>query len=140
VTTIICLGNSMRGDDAAGLAVAERLRARGVTALVEEPANVIEAWAGADDVVVVDTVQSGATPGTIHRIDAANEPLPAELSTGSTHLLGLADAIELARALDRLPRRLQVLGIEGCSVGYDDTLSAEVERAVDAVADALARG
>jgi hydrogenase maturation protease len=91
--TIICVGNSIRGDDGAGPATAERLRARGVPALVEEPANLIELWSGAEDVVVVDTVQSGAQPGTVHRVDATSEPLPAVLRSGSTHLLGLADAV-----------------------------------------------
>jgi hydrogenase maturation protease len=135
--TIICVGNSIRGDDGAGPAAAERLRARGVPVLVEEPANLIELWSGADDVVVVDTVQSGAQPGTVHRVDATSEPLPAVLRSGSTHLLGLADAVELARVLGRLPERLRILGIEGGSFGWGDPLSAEVEQAVAQLVDEL---
>lgn len=78
-----------------------------------EPLDLIEEWSGAGQAIVVDAVSSGAEPGAIHRIDPRRQPLPAELFTGSTHALGVAEAVELARALDRLPRRLVVIGIEG---------------------------
>jgi hydrogenase maturation protease len=140
VTTILCLGNTLRGDDGAGPAVAERLRARGVDVLVEEPANLMDAWVDADDVVVVDTVQSGEVPGTVHRLDVRHQPLPSGFRSGSTHLLGIADAIEFARVLDRLPAGLRVIGIEGGSFAIGEGLSPEVERAVVAVADELSAG
>jgi len=78
-----------------------------------EPVGLIEEWTGTDAVIVVDAVASGAPPGTIHRLDPLAEPIPAALSHGSTHAFGLADTIELARELDRLPRQLEVLGIDG---------------------------
>ena len=78
-----------------------------------EPVGLIEDWSGADAVIVVDAVSSGAPPGTIHRLDPLSEPIPAALSQGSTHAFGLAETIELARTLDRLPARLTVYGIEG---------------------------
>ncbi len=77
-----------------------------------EPVELLEAWDGAHRVVLADAVSSGAAAGIVHRLDAA-APLPASLAGASTHLLGLAEAIELARALGRLPPRLLVLGIEG---------------------------
>ena len=137
MSTIICLGNELRGDDSAGFRVAERLRQRHVPARLEHPSNLIDTWAGADDVVVVDTVLSDAPPGTVHRIEVLAGPLPAELRTGSTHLLGLGDAIEIARALDRLPARLQIIGIEGRAFGFGDPMTPEVEQAVGLVVDEL---
>jgi hydrogenase maturation protease len=142
---VIGLGNDWRGDDAAGLAVARRLRER-VPAWVDvleregEPVGLLDAWAEAREVLVIDAVSSGAAPGTIHRIDAARKPLPAELSSASTHALGLADAIELARALGRLPPKLLVYGIEGKSFHAAGGLDADVERAVaELVAELSAR-
>jgi hydrogenase maturation protease len=71
----------------------------------------------------------------VHRLDAAAGPLPTELFAASTHHLGLADAVELARALGRLPERLVVVGIEGRSFDAGEGLSPDVEAAVgDAVA------
>jgi hydrogenase maturation protease len=137
VTMIICLGNEMRGDDGAGPAIAARLRSRGVNARVENPADLLDAWAGADDVVVIDAVMSGATPGTLHRLNARTTRVPASWTNASTHVLGLAEAIELARALERLPEHLQVVGIEGHDFRFDAQLTPEVEQAVLRLSDEL---
>lgn len=58
-------------------------------------------------------------------------PLPARLAGSSTHALGVAEAIELARALDRLPGRTIVYGIEGSSFSAGAALDPTVERAID---------
>ena len=81
--------------------------------------------------IVVDTVVSGAAPGTIQRFDVSATPLPAKLIGFSTHGLGVAEAIELARALDRLPDRTIVYGIEGSSFSAGAQLDPTVERAID---------
>jgi len=115
---LIGLGNPLRGDDAAGLLVAREARRRGgdgveVIELEGEPVDLIEAWQGAARAVLADAVASGARAGAVHRLDAAAGPLPATLAGPSTHALGLAEAIELGRALGRLPGELVVYGIEG---------------------------
>ena len=102
-----------------------------------EPLDLIEEWAGADRAIVVDAVSSGAEPGTIHRLDAAEGPLPAVLFRGSTHALGVAEAVELGRSLGRLPETLLVFGIEGGSFGAGAGLTPAVERAVTALAAEL---
>ena len=136
VLALIGIGNQFRRDDAAGLEVAHRLRVAhptGVRILEQEgePTSLIEAWSGADEVLVVDGVYSGAAPGTLHRFDAREGPLPAELFKSSTHALGVAEAVELARELDRLPARLVVYGIEGESFGVGEGLTPIVEQAVE---------
>ena len=137
----VCLGSPFRGDDAVGPVVAERLRAVGAAVLdcADEPTRLLELWAGLDTVVVVDALRSGAAPGTLRRVDAGDGPLPRELHLASTHALGIADALELARTLDRAPRRVVVLGLEGGSFGIGEELTPEVEAALDGlVAAALA--
>lgn len=136
---LIGLGNELRGDDAAGLLVARaarRQRAAGIGVVEREgePIDLIGDWEWARAVVVADAVDSGGEPGRVYRVDAATGPLPAAFAGPSTHALGLADAIELARALDRLPARLVVFGIEGGSF----TAGAEPIPAVVAAADAVA--
>ena len=127
-TVVIGIGNALRGDDGAGGAVAERLRG---VACDEEPSRLIEVWEGADAAILIDTVVSGASPGTLHRFDASAEPIPARALRSSTHAIGLAETIELARALGRLPARIVVYGIEGASFGAGAPLTPEVEAAVD---------
>ena len=102
-----------------------------------EPVGLIEDWTGADTVILVDAVSSGAVAGTVHRLDPLSEPIPAALSQGSTHAFGLAETIELARTLDRLPPRLTVYGIEGERFAAGQRLSPPVSAAVDAVREEL---
>jgi hydrogenase maturation protease len=133
---VIGVGNEFRGDDAAGLVVARRLRERAerqtvVLACEADPAGLVEAWDGAALAIVVDTVVSGRQPGTVQRFDVSAEPLPARLVGSSTHALGVAEAIELARALHRLPPRTIVYGIEGSSFSTGAPLHPTVERAID---------
>jgi hydrogenase maturation protease len=85
---------------------------------------------------VIDAVRSGAPPGTIHRLDG--DP-PAAMRLGSTHAIGLAEAIELGRALDRLPAHLELYGIEGAHFETGAELSPEVARAVEALCERLSR-
>jgi len=135
LTQFIGVGNPFRSDDGAGLAVARRLRKEippGVTASEEtgDGAELLEAWSGAQAVVLVDAVQSGAPPGTIHRLDARAEKLPAWFSHCSTHAFGVAEAIELGRTIGELPAQLVVYGIEGLDFSAGTELSPEVAEAV----------
>lgn len=135
----IGIGNPLRGDDAAGLLAARALRARGadgieVRELEGEPVDLIEAWEGAEAVVVADAVASGGEPGSLHRVDAVAGRLPAALAGPSTHALGLAEAVELGRALGRLPRRLVVYGIEAARFEAGAEPGAAVRAAAERVA------
>ncbi|HEY5143975.1 MAG TPA: hydrogenase maturation protease [Solirubrobacteraceae bacterium] len=138
---VIAVGNRLRADDGAGVEVVRRLAGRvpaGVR-LIElggEPAGLLDAWDGLGTVVVVDAVRTGGEPGTVHRLDASTEPLPARMGSASTHGLGLAEALELGRALGRLPARVVVVGIE---VADDRTVGGGLSRAVqDAIEGAAA--
>jgi hydrogenase maturation protease len=126
---VIGIGNEWRSDDGAGLEVARRLGGR---ELDGEPIGLVEALDGADEVAIVDAVFSGAPPGTVHEFEAGAEPLPVALfGSSSTHALGLAEAIEMARTLGRLPTRVRVLGIEGARFDFGRGLSPAVEAAVE---------
>jgi hydrogenase maturation protease len=135
---IIGIGNAYRSDDGAGLAAAAeltRLGPSGVEILQScgDGTSLIDAWHGRKHVVLVDATCSGATPGTIHRIETNTEPLPASFSHHSTHSVNLAEAVELARVLNRLPERLTVLGIEGENFSSGTALSPAVRSAVEKV-------
>jgi len=128
---VIGVGNAARGDDAAGLLAA---RAVGGVELEGDPSALLDLFDGLDSAVVVDAVRSGAAAGTVQRFDAAGGPLPTAIrSSTSTHLVGIADAIELARALDRLPPRVTVYAIEGERFDLGAPVSPAVAAAVDAV-------
>ena len=135
------VGNRWRSDDAAGLAVARRLAGTVPGAEVHEhegePTSLIDTWDGADALWLVDAVSSDEAPGTLHRLDASRTGLPAALTRGSTHHVSLAETVELARALGRLPRLTVFFGIEGASFETGESLSPAVEAAVEQAADAI---
>lgn len=138
-TLVIGLGNEFRGDDAAGRLAARKIDSaaiNGVRVIEEsgEGAALMDAWRGADSVILIDAVHSGAPPGTIHRLDAGAEPIPANFFHYSTHAFSVAEAVELARALQQLPSRLIAYGIEGKNFSSGEQLSSEVAAAVEEVA------
>jgi hydrogenase maturation protease len=138
---ILGCGNPDRSDDAAGILVARRLRELGIEAqeLGSEMLTLIDAWSDRADVIVIDAVMSGAPPGTITIWDARTSPLPVGQFRCSTHALGVAEAIELARALDCLPCKLIVAGIEGIRFEHGESPSAEVVEAVERLAQYIAK-
>ena len=105
-----------------------------------EPVRLVQAWEGADRVVLVDAVRSDRPPGTVHEHDAGtlgHRPSPG-VDLGGGHLLGISEAIALARAMDRMPDHLRVIGIEGGSFELGLGLTPEVDQACDVVAAHLA--
>jgi hydrogenase maturation protease len=137
-TIVIGIGNEYRADDGVGIAIVRQLRERrlrGVTVVEEsrEGAALLETFRTVNRMILVDAVCSGAPPGTIYRFDAYAEPIPGQLFHYSTHAFGLSEAIELARALNQLPPRLIVYGIEGKIFTAGAGLSPVVEQAVAVV-------
>jgi len=139
---VIGVGNEMRGDDAVGLIVSRRLREKLPyhVAMVEESsdgAHLMGLWKGSEITILIDAVQSGAEPGRIHKFEAHKSPLPTALFQYSTHDFSIPQAIELARAMNQLPRRLIVYGIEGQCFDLGARISTIVERAAQEVIELL---
>lgn len=143
---VVGVGNPFRRDDGVGLKVLGRLTsmagdddALAGADIVEEsgePVALIARWTGYDDVIMIDAVSSGGEPGALHRIECSggNWDVGRSSARASTHGLGVAEAVALGQSLDRLPRRLVVLGVETGDTSQGEGLSAAVERQVDHLA------
>jgi len=136
---IIGVGNPFRCDDGVGPAVVDLLRRENLPGATLEyslggTADLIELWADAPRVIVVDAVRSGpAHPGRVHHLtvpDVHTERIRA----ASSHGLDLGEAVELARVLHRLPQRLELFAIEVERVGHGQGLSPPVAAAAVRVA------
>lgn len=134
---IVGVGHPDRGDDAAGIHAVRRLDAGHRVREVTDCSTLLDMWADESDVTVIDATVSGAAPGTIITLDGLRETLPAG-TTGSTHSFGLAQSVELGRALDRLPDRLTIHCIEGERFDHGQPMSPVVDRAVDTLVARLA--
>lgn len=144
--TVIGIGNPYRRDDGAAACVLGRLAPLidpAQVRLVEldgEPVRLVQSWEGSRSVWLVDAVRSGRRVGSFREVtgddlagsDDRGKPL------GGGHLMGLADAIDLARVLDLLPTGVRILGIEGVDFTDGVGLSAEVDLGCTAAAAHLA--
>jgi hydrogenase maturation protease len=97
----------------------------------------MEMWKTIDTVIFVDAVSSEAEPGTIYRLDALIQPIPASFSFPSTHTFGVAEVLGLARALHQLPPRLMIYAIEGKNFTAGIGLSPKVKEAAREVVEQL---
>ncbi|NGN62472.1 hydrogenase maturation protease [Streptomyces sp. A7024] len=145
---VIGVGNDFRRDDGVGWAVIRRLQEGAVqrrlppgTALLlsdGEPGRLLTLWQDAELAVLVDAAHAHpAHPGRIHRLELDTAGLPVPSAAGS-HGLGLGEAVELARALGRLPARLVVFAVEGSDGALGTGLSAPVAAAVAPVVERVA--
>lgn len=144
ITLILCLGNPLRRDDAAGLRVADALTAAPEPgAVVRRSAKaglyLLDDMEGFDRVVVVDAVVTGgAAPGAIHSVPLQAIHGPAG---PSPHAIGLPSALALARAAGApVPSAIHVVAIEvleRSTVG--EGLSPAVAAAIPAAVEAARR-
>ena len=136
MTLVLGCGNPDRGDDAAGRLVARRLREMGLEAREHngDALSLLDAWQGADDVVLVDAVMTGKRPGTVSVWNQMTAPTNAEALLSCSHALGLAEAIAIARMLGCLPRHLTLYGIEAGHFDLSKPPRKAVLRAVERVA------
>ena len=140
---VLCLGNSDRGDDAVGPAVAEALAGR-LPANVElrtrsgDMLSLIEDWADYDCMICVDAAAPMGKPGCIHRIDMRQEELPREMTPVSSHAFGLSEAFALARVLNLAPASIIVYAVEGQNFEGGMPMTPEVAAAMAPAAERVA--
>jgi len=140
---IVCIGNDLVADDGVGHAVFRvldsqlpantRLKLLGLGGM-----SLLDEFQGEEHLVVVDAVQLGASPGTIHVMDWSM--LPSGGSHVSCHGIGIREAIEISQKLypELTPRTVHLVGVEGrCFDRLGEGLSDEVAAAVEPAAAAV---
>jgi len=143
------VGQPDRGDDALGLVALERLAAilppcsgvpRPIVQCVThhgEGLGLIALWEGRSRVVLLDAMDAGQPPGTLLRLTPDGEPIRAATAfRASSHAFGVAEAVEMARVLDRLPESLVLLGLQGACWDLGAPLSDPVVAALPALLEA----
>lgn len=139
---VVCLGNDLVADDAAGCLVHEHL---GRAALPEGVRlmllgiggiRLLDDLDGEDLLVICDAVRFGAAPGTLHRIDWHDLP-SLDSPAVSAHGIGLVEVMRIAEVLfpERLPKRAVLIGVEG---GCFDLVGAPTPAVLAAIEPAAA--
>lgn len=99
--SVIGIGNTLRADDGVGVRVAEELSSRDLGAGVEvvsgELAGMLLApyFINSDNVIVVDAIEVGDTPGSVFRFPA-EEAFPV-LRSHTSHGISVPDLLMAAR-------------------------------------------
>jgi hydrogenase maturation protease len=129
---VIGVGHDDRADEAAGPAVARMVASHlpdGWRAIEHhgDLTALADLWQGMEEAVIVDAVVSGAPVGTIHHVDLLATPPSHLAAAGSSHGIGLLEAVDLARTLGRLPGRLTLVGVEALRVAVGAPMSLEVQ-------------
>ncbi|HSM28395.1 MAG TPA: hydrogenase maturation protease [Thioalkalivibrio sp.] len=142
---VIGIGSPVAQDDL-GWAAIDLLRMAGLDAsldllTLDRPGPALLEYLGrGEQVILIDAMQSGQPPGSVR--DLALGELIASAGMPSTHALGLAETLRLAEALDALPERLHLLGIEmgmpGAENGWRAAALREVLRRIRALTECRA--
>ncbi len=135
----------MRGDDGAGLAAVKHWQSM----FPESPADsgvcveylelpgleLLNSLEGAEKVLIVDAVRSGAAPGSLHWL-GENDLAGFGQGGDSAHGWGVAETLALGRRLqpEKMPARVEILGIEIREVAMGEGLSPGVARVIDRAA------
>lgn len=132
-------GNILLGDDGFGVEVVQRLQKLSLPFHVETFETgiagmelVLKLMEGFDEMIVVDTVRCGKTPGTLVLFppSVADLQLPTEERI-DPHLAEPTSSMRMAMKLHILPKKIMVIGCEpeSCVLGLG--LSRPVRGAVD---------
>jgi hydrogenase maturation protease len=142
-TLIVGLGNPLRGDDGAGVRVAEALAAKPLPREVEvvdggtEGLGIVSLMAGRRRVIFVDAAEMDRSPGHFVRFTPDEVHLSKDDQHLSVHAAGLRDALLLARALDRMPDEVIIFGVQPATIDWDSELSPQVEAALPGLIEAV---
>jgi len=114
---VIAVGRELRGDDAAAFMLVETLRENPVPGveLVCSDGDVVELldlFQGQDAVIVLDAYEANPNDPPVMRLDAGKEMLPSTPAC-SSHGLGVAEAVEMAREMGLLPATCIMIAIAG---------------------------
>lgn len=136
--TIVGVGNEFRGDDGAGILAVRMLKEKvpadvRTAELAGDQSDLLESMRSCDALVIIDAVRSAAAAGTIFRVDASEDPIPEHFFSFSTHAFDSAQAVELARTLKLLPRKVIFYGIVGKEFAYTSGLTPEVTESVNLI-------
>ncbi|MBK9040094.1 MAG: hydrogenase maturation protease [Bdellovibrionales bacterium] len=122
------MANPNRGDDAFSWIVADQLISGGETlfSVIKSSGDItdlLDIFSSHRKVIVLDAMETDDLV-PIKKWDAKEDSLPASLSGTSSHVLGVGQAIELSRALDKIPDELIVIGVKGVNFQMGEELSS----------------
>jgi hydrogenase maturation protease len=135
---ILGVGNLLLSDEGVGVHVAHELMKMDLppeVSVVEggtDGFRLLNVITGADRVIVIDAVRSGAAPGSVYRFEVNDvRSVPLGFMT-SVHQVGILEVIELSELIGKTPRAT-VIGVEPKSLEMSMELSPEVKEKIPTI-------
>ncbi len=141
---VIGIGQKLRGDDAVGLEIVQRWQndypeSAKLFRVEISPLPGLELlglFDAANIAVLVDAVQSGAEPGTVH-VSSVDQLVSFGTGSGSVHGFGVAETLALGYQVDpdSIPKTVIIIGVEASQMDVGQPISKKVRASIpDAVA------
>lgn len=143
---VIGIGQSLRGDDAAGLEAIRQWQEKFPETATKPEVQIeaselpglalIEMLNDVEAAILVDAVQSSTKPGTIHRL--SEQELAAFTSESkSAHGWGVAETLQMRSQLTDEKVKIRILGIEAEQMELGTGLSKAVEDAIPILCEVI---
>ena len=141
-TLVLGIGNTLLGDEGAGVWVIEQL------GRLKPPPNGLELVDGGtlsftlapliedtEHFIAVDAAELQAPPGTIRVFSGEDMDRFCRRARNSVHEVGLSDLLDIARLCDRLPPRRALVAIQPLEMDWSTRPSEPVARAIPRAAE-----
>jgi hydrogenase maturation protease len=136
---VITVGNDLYGDDGIGNAVLQALEQIPDMKDIElidgatDALGLIDHFAETDHVIIVDAAQMGEKPGIVKVFSKEEVKLKIKMDHLSVHGISLAETFDIAQAVDSLPGKITIIGIEPKNIGISEELSDVVTQSIPEV-------
>jgi hydrogenase maturation protease len=142
-TVVLGIGNTLLGDEGAGVHALRALEARAANLPDVEYLDggtlsftLAAAIEDADQLIVLDAAQLNAAPGTVQLFeDNAMDLFLGSRRKASVHEVGLIDLMVMARLAGRFPERRALIGIQPQYLDWAEAPTAAVAAAIPQVCD-----
>jgi len=142
---IVGVGSQIMGDDGLGKHVVDELAAGPVGTREDVSLThagtmaffALEAMSGCELGIVIDAIETGDPPGTVHRYRYVDGGFEGPVPDITLHDFSFVDALQAGTEAYELPPELLVYGVEPATIEPSLELSDRVQRAVPRLVEAI---
>jgi len=133
---VISVGNDLYGDDGIGnavLLVLEQMPEMKNIELIDgatDALGLIDHFENTEHIILVDAAQMGEVPGTVRVFPKDEVKLNIKMDHLTVHGISLAETFDIAKAVDKLPKKVTIIGVEPKNIGISEKLSDVVTQSI----------
>lgn len=136
---VIGVGNLLLKDEGAGIHVLQALEKKNLPPGVQlfdggvSGIGLLDFFQGASKALLIDAADMNRKPGTVLRFTPEDLRAQAQEIKFSVHDIGVAEVLELAKALGQSPEEVVIIGIQPKEIDWGTDLTPEVQASIPEV-------